>query len=181
MEKMRDDFPYAQTEAAMLLAGALAEMSRSKRVSLREIGRRLGYKQPVVLSHMSSGRTPIPLDRAEEIARAVELPERKFVLSVLEQRHQGIDWRSIAANEDEFIDELVNIAGTWLGDLPTEQRGVLREVVADSQAGKRWLTVAELGAIQLLRDLRPHLRSEGLTPDDRRTIRDVLTSPRRGS
>lgn len=165
----------------MLLAGALAEMATSKRISLREIGRRLGYKQPVVLSHMSSGRTPIPLDRAGEIARAVELPERKFVLSVLEQRHQGIDWRSISANEDEFIDELVNIAGTWLGDLPSEQRSVLREVVADSQAGKRWLTIAELGAIQLIRDLRPHLRTEGLTTGDRRAIREALTTPRRHS
>ena len=61
---------YASTSAAQMLAHGLRSASQERGTSLREIGRRLKYKQPVVLSHMATGRVPIPLDRAAAIARS---------------------------------------------------------------------------------------------------------------
>ena len=171
-----DDFPFASSGAAMLLAGALEAMSREKGISLREIGRGLGYKQPVVLSHMSSGRVPVPIGKAPAIARAVGLPERDFTLAVLEQRHSEVNWETLMALDDDLIEELTSIAGGALGSLPADVKNILREVVADPRAPKRWLSIAELGPAELLRKLRPHIRSEGINGEDRLAIRSALRS-----
>jgi hypothetical protein len=164
---------HAETEAAMLLAGAVADRARDG-ISLRELGRRLEYKQPVVLSHMATGRVPIPIDRALEIARTVGLSPRKFVLAVLEQRHPGIDWSMIVDPQTDFAGELETIAGSSLDELPAERRSVLREAVLDPHPSRRWLSTAELPAVDLLRQIRPTFRTEGLSQRDKLELRKAL-------
>jgi hypothetical protein len=167
--------PYAESDAAMLLAGAIAERAR-ERISLRELGRRLKYKQPVVLSHMATGRVPIPIDRAVDIACTVGLSTKKFLLSVLEQRHPGIDWSMLADASDGFATELETIAARPLDELPPTAKAVLREVVVDPKPARRWLTTAEIPALEILREVRPALRVEGLSAGDKRELRRCLMS-----
>src|SRR5437763_15377370 len=82
-----------------MLAEGLRFAAQERGVSLREIGRRLGYKQPVVLSHMANGRVPIPIDRAVDIARHVEIPARQLLEAVLQQQHPKVEWRLITGLE----------------------------------------------------------------------------------
>jgi len=157
----------------MLLAGAISDRAR-ERVSLRELGRRLEYKQPVVLSHMATGRVPIPIDRAIDIARVVGIPARRFLLAVLEQRHPGIDWSMLEESPGGFAAELETIAAKPLDELPADTRSVLREAVIDPQSSRRWLTTAELPVMKLLRQLRPTMQEEGLSSDDKEALRRAL-------
>ena len=175
------DFPYASTEAAQMLANGLRAAS-VEGLSVRQIGKRLGYSQAVVLSHMANGRVPIPLDRTLDIAREVGLPAKQFLLSVLEQRHSQVDWSLITAAGDHFVDELESLARKPLSALNAEQRQVMREVVGDTHPAHRWLSLAELPAIEVLREVRPYVRTEGLNAEDKRTLRLNLGEPRdRGS
>jgi hypothetical protein len=171
-------FLYDNTKAARMLSEGLHRASAERATSLREIGRRLNYRQAVVLSHMATGRVPIPIDRALDFARELHLPPREFLLAVLEQRHEKIDWRLLSGDPDpeDFHFELAGIAGRRLDDLSTEHRRVLREVVNEPSPARRWLSVAELGAIDLLREMRPRLSADGLTAQDRRAIRAALSS-----
>ena len=161
-----------------MLADALRRKSEIERISLRQIGRNLGYKQAVVLSHMAHGRVPIPLDRATDIAKAVGVDERDFLIAVLEQRHAEVDWGLVTSVEDDFVEELTKIAGRPLRLLPADQRNVLREAIADPRADKRWLSIAELGAVQIIRELRPHINTEGLNGEDRHALRRALKPKR---
>jgi hypothetical protein len=167
--------PYAESDAAMLLAGAIAERAR-ERISLRELGRRLEYKQPVVLSHMATGRVPIPIDRAVDIARTVGLPAKKFLLAVLDQRHPGIDWSLLVDSSDGFASDLETIAGRPLDELPPGTKTVLREVVVDPKPVRRWLTTAELPVVEILRELRPALRVEGFSAGDKGDLRRCMAN-----
>jgi len=165
---------YADSRAARLLTIALGH-KKEQGLSLRQIGKSLGYKQAVVLSHMAHGRTPVPIDRAADIARAVGLDEREFLLAVLQQRYRHVDWGLLSSVQDGLVDELRRIAEGPLDGLPSHQKNVLREAVADPRAGNRWLSIAELGAIELVRELRPHLATEGLNAADRNALRVALT------
>jgi hypothetical protein len=172
--KPKADFlPHAESEAAMLLAGGIADRAR-ERVSLRELGRRLEYKQPVVLSHMATGRVPIPIDRAIDIARVVGLPPRRFLLTVLEQRHPGIDWSMLEESPGGFAAELETIAAKPLDELPADTKSVLRETVIDPQPSRRWLTTAEVPVVELIRRLRPSVTADGLKPSDWTAVRNSL-------
>ena len=172
---MSDDHPYATTPAARLLSAALRRKADEERVSVRTIGKALGYKHAVVLSHMANGRVPIPVDRAPEIARAIGLPEREFLLAVLCQRHKDVDWSLITSGSDEFADELEAIGGIPLSTFSAEHRRVMREVVADPRPQRRWLTLAELPLVEAIRDAAPRLRSEGVP---RRLIDKLATTLR---
>jgi hypothetical protein len=167
--------PHADSEAAMLLAGAIAERAR-ERVSLRELGRRLEYRQPVVLSHMATGRVPIPIDRALDIAGVVGLSPKRFLHAVLEQRHPGIDWSLLTDSVSGTAAELETIAGKPLDELTAGAKAVLREVVIDPQPRRRWLSTAELPAVELLRELRPQLREQGLSAEDKVELRRSMKS-----
>ena len=173
MQAKADFFPHAETEAAMLLAGAIADRAR-ERISLRELGRRLEYKQPVVLSHMATGRVPIPIDRAVDIARTVGIAPTRFLQAVLEQRHPKVDWSLLTGSDQGFAAELETIAGKPLDELSPIARAVLREAVVDPLPTRRWLTTAELPAVELLRDLRPSFPSEGLSIEDSQELRRCL-------
>src|SRR5688572_16263254 len=102
---------WAETLAARMLASGLKVAALERGLSLRAIGGRLEYKQPVVLSHMATGRVPIPLDRALDIAREVGLPDKPFLEAVLQQRHPGVDWSLVTGRADPLIGELETIAG----------------------------------------------------------------------
>jgi hypothetical protein len=172
-----NDYPYASSKAAQMLANGLHRAAAERKLSLRQIGKRLGYSQAVVLSHWATGRTPIPIDRATDIAAKVGLPKKQFLLAVLEQRHGEVDWSIITTPGDEFAVELEDLAGEPLSELNADQRAVMREVVCDPNPARRWLSLAEMPAIDALRALRPLLRTEGLSSRDKKALREALQVP----
>lgn len=169
------DHPYVETNAARMLAQAIGK-KQAEGTSLRTLAPRLGYKQATVLSHMATGRVPIPIDRAMDLAKEMGLPERDFLMACLAQRHPEVDWSVLSGDQDDFGQELAVLAGQSLDSLPPEHRWVMMEVVADPHPSRRWLKIAELSAIELLRDVRPNLPAEGLPASDRRAIRQALSS-----
>ena len=165
------DHPYSSTTAAEMLAAGLRSASSDKRLSLREIGRRLGYRQAVVLSHMASGRVPIPLDRAPDIAREVGLSAGQFLLAVLEQRHPDVDWGLITGKAEPFATELERTAGKPLSAMSAAHHRVLRDVVRDSDPEERWLSIPEIAAVKYLRELFPEMSTSGISQPDREALR----------
>lgn len=164
-----------------MLADGLRRASADRDLSLRQIGKRLGYSQAVVLSHWATGRAPIPIDRAIDIAREVGLPQKQFLLAVLEQRHTDVDWSLITSPGDEFVVELEALARRPLAALNADQQQVMREVACDPSPGRRWLTPAEIPVIETLRERRPLLRTEGLSPHDKRALREALPAEGMGA
>ena len=145
----RDGYQWADTVAARMLLSAIERAKEQRGLSVRQAAKLLGYKQAVVLSHMASGRAPIPIDRAEEIARTYEISPPKFLSAVIEQRHPDVNWKLIsdaAQNSDEsnLAAELEIILDAPLSTLNAEQRRILREVVAEPRPSRRWLSVHEL-------------------------------------
>ena len=138
----------------------------------------MGYKAAVVISHWSTGRVGIPLDRAVEIAGVVGLPPEQFYLSVAEQRHPGA--RSILSKAfaqkgaDGLSHELEMLAGVSLDQLDQRHKQVLREAAREQDPGRRWLSLAEMQAVTLIRELRPNFAQEGLQPDDLTAIARAL-------
>jgi hypothetical protein len=175
------DFPYADTEAARLLRVGLQVLGeRADKVSLREVGRRLGYKQPVVLSHMASGRIPVPVERATQLAAALELDERHFVHAVLEQRYPNVSWRElfgysrISADVTELISRW---AGAPVRELSEEHLRIARELLRDRYPGERWLSPHEVATISMIRSLRPEFITGGLTDEELDKVGTALGSP----
>jgi hypothetical protein len=50
--------------------------------------------------------------------------------------------------------------------LSAGHRRVLREVVEDSKPEERWLSIPEIAAVKLLREIFPNMRNSGLSEDD---------------
>lgn len=147
-----DEFPYANTRAAHLLLNAI-KAQKGEGTSLRTLAKRLGYAQATVLSHMSKGRVPIPLERATDIARAMQLDENMFAKAVILQRFPNLE--GVVHGEHQEPDDLVHtlqlITGTSLDSLTEEQKLVIREVVADPNPARRWLSVSEIPLVAMLR------------------------------
>jgi transcriptional regulator with XRE-family HTH domain len=162
---------YSDTEAAMMLAAGLRSAAQERGLSLREIGRRLGYRQPVVLSHMTSGRVPVPIDRAPDIARQVGISPDHFLEAVLRQHHPEVEWGLITGKPDPFLSDLQDEVGKPLNALSAGHHRVLREVVQDSAPEERWLSIPEVAAVKCLRQLFPMMGDSGLSEDDRETLR----------
>ena len=171
------DPELAESHAARMLNEGLARASQLRGLSQRKIAALLGYKQAVVLSHMASGRVPIPIDRAEDIAEVLEIDPAKFLQAVVHQRHPSVSW-SLLGSQSESGDPIVNELAVSLGkpvsELSQEQRSVMREVAADPRPRRRWLTVHELTAVSALREVRPTMGSEGLSALELEAIRDAL-------
>lgn len=145
--------------------------------SQRDVAAELGYKSSVVLSHMTVGRVPIPIDRANDIASALGLDPNNFLLAVLEQRFPEIDFKTlfnISYSSDRIVRRLESIAGCSLNELPADTRAVMEEVVAARNPRRRWLSPVELPTIELVRDLRPDSAVSGLTDEDRSSIERAL-------
>lgn len=172
------DPKLADSLAARMLSDALARASTERGLSMRKIGAMLGYKQAVVLSHMTTGRVPIPVERAEEIARLLQIDPAAFLSAILKQRHPSVDWELLAraggAAVDEITQELTVSFGKPLRELNREQRSVMREVAADLSPRRRWLSIHELTAVEALRDVRPSINSEGLRANEISAIRSAL-------
>lgn len=176
------DYPLANSEATRMLAAALEKASEEKGWSQRQLAKMLNYKTSVVLSHMALGRVPIPVDRAMDFARLLGMDRQKFILAVLEQRHPEIDFGRIfgitakqkgtakGGRESHTLEELEALAGRPLDELPNDRINVLREVVASSDAAKRWLALHELPTVELIRNSHP----QGLTATQRRELGNVL-------
>jgi 3'-phosphoadenosine 5'-phosphosulfate (PAPS) 3'-phosphatase len=85
-----NQFPHADTAAALTLQSALKRAKEKNKTSLRAIAKMLNYKQAAVLSHMAKGRIPIPVERAGEIATAVDINPSAFIKLVLKQRYPNM-------------------------------------------------------------------------------------------
>jgi hypothetical protein len=170
------DYIYAETPAARMLRDGLRAAAGERGLSVRQIGKLLGYKQAVVLSHMASGHVPIPIDRALDIAEIVGLPGKKFLVAVLRQRHKDVNWGLITDVGDDFTASLEALVGGPLSQLTGEHRNILRDVVVDRNPSRRWLSLAEVPLVEAIRAEEPHLRTEGIPV---RQIEAVVSALRR--
>lgn len=174
-----DQAPFADTAAARMLAAALKRASDEQALSLRQLAKILQYKQAVVLSHMSLGRVPIPIDRAEEIADALDMNKSAFLRAVLEQRHPDVDWALLykgnnrVAASDSLAQELEAIFGASFSSLSASHRRILREVVNEQRPDRRWLTVHEIAVLEFIRGWRPKVREDGLSRSDYEKLKEL--------
>ena len=186
MESSATKHQHADTRAARMLNDAIDRMSAQRGVSLRQLASGMGFKSAVILSHMRSGRLPIPVDRAIQIANATEMDAATFLLAVLEQRHSDIDFakflggadsvaqHTITPAERALLDDLANAAGKPVSSFTSEQLGVLREVAADPAPRKRWVGVNEAQIIAHMRAELPEIVRNGLTITDREKLKSAI-------
>lgn len=170
------DYPFGKSHATKMLQEGLAQVEKDKGYSQRQVAKLLNYKTSVVLSHMALGRVPIPVDRALDFARILKMNAGEFLMAVLEQRHPEIDWArhlagaakrsSAKATESYVTAELEALAGSDLDSLPQQVVNVLRDVVADRNATRRWMNLHEVPIIESIRDRHPH----GLNPAQRKEL-----------
>lgn len=178
---VRPAYPHKDTRAAIMLAGAIYRAKAEKGLPLRALASALDYKQPTILSHMANGRIPIPIRKAADLARVLDLPADEFLAAVVEQR--GGTPMAVPSTRSPgspmqygFVNELSLIAGRPLEQLSDEQKLVAREVASDERPHRRWLSLAELPVMLLLRELRPEIATEGLSPRDRKAIERALAN-----
>lgn len=173
-----DDFPLARTAATRMLAEGIQHTLSREGISLRSLGKEFGYKQAVVLSHMASGRVPIPIDRSIAFAERLGIDPTAFLTAVLEQRHPDIDWSRLGIQDHNDTNRFFLMTDLTGGrehdELTPGQRKVMREVAADNRAERRWLSPHEISAIELLREWRPAMVEYGLSPADREVLRTCL-------
>lgn len=178
-KSMKNDYPLADTAAARMLAEGLARAKDEQGLSVRKIGKLMNYRTAVVLSHMATGRVAIPIDRAVELANILKLEQNSFLLAVLKQRHPEINWgrlfeKELSAEDQGLAMELEAVLGGRLKDLSQEQRAVMREVAAEPHPRRRWLSVHELPAVNVLRETVPNMQTEGVASADLTAIRALL-------
>jgi hypothetical protein len=175
-------FPYHDTVAASMLSAGIRHANDARSRSLRSLAAELGYKQATVLSHMSKGRVPVPLDRAAKIAEVVGLPAAEFFRAVVAQRapdalrllSSATDGLEHEEGAHSLVAQLKELSGAPLEQLNEEQKRILREVVLDQHPAKRWLSPSEITVMALLRELRPKIVQNGLTRSELVEIGKVL-------
>jgi transcriptional regulator with XRE-family HTH domain len=181
------DFPLANGAATRMLAEGL---EAKVNFTQRALAQALGYKSSVVVSHMASGRAPIPIDRAVEIAEALDLDKGAFLLAVLEQRYPNTDFRGLlpessgvtqpsfeSDGDRSLLNTLEIIAGKKLSRLPEDKLAIVRDVLSDRDPGRRWLTLPELPIVEEMRRAAPSFRKDGIPP----VIRSAILKALRGS
>lgn len=124
--------------------------------SQRQLAERMGYRSAVVISHMLSGRAPIPVDRSEELARLLGIPADAFVRAVLQQRHPEIDFDALFGEKPDLDDKAVLrdlevLAGRKLQALAPEKLRILQEVLSDIAPERRWMTLKEAVVMDAIR------------------------------
>ena len=146
-------FEYGETDAARMLRSGL-NRQKANGISLRAVAKKLRYAQATVLSHMANGRVAVPIERATQIAREVELDEREFLAAVVAQRAPEAKNLLSQGYETAFglVAEIAMIAGTPPDQLTDEQKAVIREVAGDASPRRRWLSLAELRAVTVIRE-----------------------------
>lgn len=149
------DPDLAESDAAQMLSAALSRASNERGLSLRKIAPLVGYKQAVVLSHMATGRVPIPVEKAEKLAEVLGIDPGTFLKAILKQRHPEVSWSLVTNVEGEIHDSFEEGLALGLGQhgsrLNEEQVAVMREMAADPHPRRRWLSVEEAAAIEMLR------------------------------
>ena len=160
-------FHYGDTDAARMLRSGL-NRQKANGVSLRAVAKKLRYAQATVLSHMANGRVAVPIERATQIARAVEIDEREFLAAAVAQRAPEAKNLLGQGYETAFglVAEIAMIAGTPPDQLTDEQKAVIREVAGDASPRRRWLSLAELRAVTVIREAKPNFRLNGLSAAD---------------
>ena len=183
MADIDGEYPFKNSEATKLMAAALEKASQDRKLTQREVAHNLGYKSVVVVSHMASGRAPIPIDRADDLARVLRLDRGAFLLAVLDQRFPHIDFKGVLAKslkmkpaqiadrKDSMVaQELADIAGSELDDLPNDVLNVLRSVVTDRKAARRWISPSEVPVIEQIRKHKP----DGLSPAELAKLKEFI-------
>lgn len=176
-----NDFPFAKTEATKMLSKALDTANEEKGWSQRQVAKLLNYKTSVVLSHMAAGRVPIPVDRALDFARLLKMDAGAFLMAVLQQRHPEIDFPRIlsgvtkkapakAASSSYVVGELESLAGMELDELPQQTVEILRDVVTDRNAPRRWMGLGDVALVEEVRKAHPH----GLSPAQRKAFVEAI-------
>lgn len=175
-----DDYPYVKSRAAKMLSKGIDDASDTRGESLRQLAGRLGYKSAVVLSHMRTGRLPIPVERAPELAEVIGMPRGDFIIAVMEQRFPNMNVKKelgahfrdepltaneVSPGEHRLLEELAEIAGRPINELPAEHIGVLREIVGDRSPRKRWLSHGEVGLVEVLRRTVPDACRDGINQE----------------
>lgn len=159
------DPKLADSEAARMLSAALSKASSEHGLSLRKIAPLVGYKQAVVLSHMATGRIPIPFEKAEKIAEVLGMNARDFLRAILKQRHPEVSWSLISGSEIEYSDDFLGGLAEGLNGqaltLNQDQLAVIREIAADPDPRRRWLSSEEAAAIEILRSAQATSESLG--------------------
>jgi len=72
--------------------------------------------------------------------------------------------------ESMVLDELEELAGKELDELPVDKINLLREVVSDSSPTRRWLSLSELPVIEFIRNAHPN----GLSPAQRKKLEEAV-------
>ena len=170
MRAMPDNqFPHADTPAARALQSALNRAKVKNKTSLRALAKQLNYKQAAVLSHMANGRIPIPVERAEEIAIALDINPGAFMKMVLKQRYPKMSLSLDDAETNSFaLQSQFNhpSLGLELSSATPSQMRIIREVLRDTHASERWLFTHEVYYVKVIRKLRPDVITDGLSSDD---------------
>ena len=178
MRAMPDNqFPHADTQAALALQSALARAKTQKKLSLRAIAKLLNYKQAAVLSHMANGRIPIPVERAQEIATVLDINPHAFMKLVLKQRYPDmpISVEDDVTNHFSLLSELSHPSlPVGLSNATPSQMRIIREVLRDDHASERWLSPHEVFFVNEIRKLRPDIIADGLSSDDLQQVRLAL-------
>lgn len=149
----KTDYPFASSQAVAMLAEAMAKPDAP---SQRKLAEQMGYRAAVVISHMLSGRAPIPVDRSEELARLLGIPADAFVRAVLQQRHPEIDFDRLFGEKPDLDDkaalrDLEALAGGRLQALAPNRLRILQEVLSDVAPERRWITLTETRLIEAIR------------------------------
>jgi hypothetical protein len=168
------DYPYANTEATQMLSKAVDRLQRTSGKTQRQLSAELGYKTSVVLSHMVSGRVPIPLDKTTLIADVLGLDRLAILLATLKQRFPDVPFNELlgvqVASPSALERDLRSIAGVELDELNDAAKHVLREVVASRNPERRWLSPAELPVVEAIREFYPKIQLGGLTAAQQRSV-----------
>ena len=172
-------FPHADTQAALTLQSALTRAKTQKKQSLRAIAKLLNYKQATVLSHMASGRIPIPVERAKEIATVLDINPDAFMKLVLKQRYPDMPLSAEDEVNNHFalLSELNQLSSpVGLSNATPSQMRIIREVLRDDDPSERWLSPHEVFCVSEIRKLRPDIITDGLSSDDLQLVSLALGS-----
>lgn len=172
MDHRSEGRPLEHTRAARMLSQGVRRRQEAAGSDLRQLAEELGYRSAVAVSHMATGRAPIPVDRAVTVAKVLGLDPRVFLEAVIEQRFPEVATylaatEPPATREALLVHDLEELAGCSLDDLPSDVAQTLKEVVADRRPSARWASLNELPVLAAVRAIRPDISSRPLSREDR--------------